>query len=164
MYCERCHQRPATVHITKILNNVKKETHLCEHCASTEGFLNDAFNFQNLLSGLLDIESTMPNSKPITFLQCSNCGMDYSLFKKYGKLGCDQCYDTFESMVNPLIKRIHGRDRHIGKIVKHGGEKIRMKNEMLDLQRELQQAIDSENFELAVKLRDEIKELNKKVK
>ena len=33
MLCEKCSQRPATVHVAEINNGQKQETHLCELCA-----------------------------------------------------------------------------------------------------------------------------------
>src|SRR5690606_11765977 len=33
MLCEQCKQAPATVHITQIVNDTKREMHLCEDCA-----------------------------------------------------------------------------------------------------------------------------------
>ena len=33
MMCQECQMRPATVHITKIVNNQKSQIHLCEECA-----------------------------------------------------------------------------------------------------------------------------------
>ena len=37
MYCENCHERPANVHFTKIVNGKKMEMHLCEYCAQKTG-------------------------------------------------------------------------------------------------------------------------------
>ena len=32
MLCEQCKQAPATVHITQVINDVRRESHLCEKC------------------------------------------------------------------------------------------------------------------------------------
>ena len=37
MICQRCKKQPATVHLTEILQNEKRERHLCEDCAREEG-------------------------------------------------------------------------------------------------------------------------------
>jgi len=39
MPCQKCKIRPASVHITKIVNGKKVERHLCQQCAAEEGFL-----------------------------------------------------------------------------------------------------------------------------
>ena len=36
MLCNECEKNNATVHITKILNGVKTESHLCEECAKKQ--------------------------------------------------------------------------------------------------------------------------------
>ena len=37
MICEICREQIATVHLTEIVNNAKKEIHLCEACAQEKG-------------------------------------------------------------------------------------------------------------------------------
>jgi protein arginine kinase activator len=44
MNCERCHKNHATLHLTAIENDVKREIHLCEDCARQTG-VNLKFNF-----------------------------------------------------------------------------------------------------------------------
>ncbi|MFA5892562.1 MAG: AAA family ATPase [Candidatus Margulisiibacteriota bacterium] len=39
MLCQKCKIRPASVHITKIVNGKKVEGHLCQQCAAEEGFV-----------------------------------------------------------------------------------------------------------------------------
>ncbi|MBU0502554.1 MAG: AAA family ATPase, partial [Candidatus Margulisbacteria bacterium] len=39
MICEKCKARPATIHITKILNGKKNTRHLCNVCAQEEGLM-----------------------------------------------------------------------------------------------------------------------------
>lgn len=65
MLCERCHERAATVHVTKIVNGEKTGYHLCEQCAKEQGEImnpfvaGNAFDFNKLLSGLLNMESSL---------------------------------------------------------------------------------------------------------
>jgi protein-arginine kinase activator protein McsA len=55
MLCERCGQRPATVHITEIAGGNKKETHICHVCAGElqpQGMVfNPKMNLNNFLAG-----------------------------------------------------------------------------------------------------------------
>ncbi|MGB4132260.1 MAG: hypothetical protein WBK45_10055, partial [Tepidanaerobacteraceae bacterium] len=68
MLCEECHMRPATVHITKIVNNEKTEMHLCEECAKEKhlslsssiggfGFEDTGFSVAKLLSSFFEPSS-----------------------------------------------------------------------------------------------------------
>ena len=90
--------------------------------------------------------------------------------------GCSNCYAAFGSYLIPLLRRIHGSAIHTGKLpagkfpsgvvktepLKKVQIKTRAKSTLSDLKDELQEAIRLENFEQAAKLRDKIRELEKK--
>ncbi|MBI5124560.1 MAG: UvrB/UvrC motif-containing protein, partial [Candidatus Omnitrophica bacterium] len=62
----------------------------------------------------------------------------------------------------PLLKRIHGSDRHIGKVPLKGGKTIKDTRTLQDLKVQLEKAIQTEEFEEAAKLRDKIRDLERK--
>lgn len=39
MQCMECHERPAALHVTEIVNGTKRERHLCEQCAQKKVML-----------------------------------------------------------------------------------------------------------------------------
>lgn len=172
MICQECQEREANVHVTKIINNQKKEFYLCEKCAQEKGELNlgkKSFTFNNLLSGLLSSELG-PNSTESKFKlgyqaqgQCENCKLDYKDFSRTGKLGCSECYTEFRDRTDKLLKRIHGSNQHTGKVPQRTGGVIKIKKEIQDLREEMQEAVQEENFERAAELRDEIKELESEI-
>ncbi len=164
MLCENCNIREATVHKTKIINGIKEEIHLCDECAKKDEIFNfkDNFSIHNFLSGLLE-GSIAPN---ITITdgqskKCPQCGATYNDFKRSGRLGCNVCYSTFNNMLTPLIKRIQGNNIHAGKIPKKSGYSIRLRRRIRDLKNQLQQLVETEEFEEAARVRDEIKRLEK---
>lgn len=168
MYCEECEKRPANVHITKIVNGHKVEKHLCEQCAKQQqdvmGFtLIPDFTLSNFLTSMLDGDhfSSFGNKKEID-LKCDKCSMTYNQFTKSGRLGCDNCYELYGNQLEHLLKRIHGNVQHTGKIPMRGGQDIRLKQELEIARIELQKAVLNEEFEQAAKLRDKIKELEKR--
>ncbi|HZK57616.1 MAG TPA: UvrB/UvrC motif-containing protein [Clostridia bacterium] len=165
MLCENCNIREATVHKTKIVNGVKEEIHLCEECAKESEIFNfeDNFSIHSFLSSLLE-GSISPN---ITIegdqgRKCPQCGSTYNDFKRSGKLGCSVCYSTFNNMLAPLIKRIQGNNVHAGKIPRKSGSLIKLRKEIKSLRDQLQQLVETEEFEEAARVRDEIKELEEK--
>ncbi|QEK11130.1 hypothetical protein FQB35_01435 [Crassaminicella thermophila] len=162
MLCENCNKRPATVHLTKILNDKKTELHLCEQCAkqSEQIDFETSFSINNFLTSLLDsIQDSPIKVDYIQATKCDYCGMTYGKFKQLGRLGCSKCYSAFREKLITLIKRIQGNERHIGKIPKRAGGSIRIRNEIGELKRKLNEAIKTEAFEKAVVLRDKIREL-----
>ncbi|WP_055105041.1 UvrB/UvrC motif-containing protein [Paenibacillus ihumii] len=169
MHCQECGKRPATLHFTKIVNGEKTEFHICEACAREKGELipgtSGGFSIHNLLSGLLDFTpgSHTQGSKAPENLRCEECGLTYSQFSKIGRFGCSSCYKYFNGRLDPLFKRVHGNTVHVGKVPKRVGGHIQVKRKLDDLRRELQYRIHQEEFEEAAALRDQIRELEKKI-
>ncbi len=160
MLCDECGKREATFHYTEIINGVTTELHLCELCAKKRGFtLPAAFSLPDLLGGLVEPEQISPLE---TELICKNCGFTYSNFKNIGLLGCSQCYSSFHKMLEPLLKKIHGTSKHVGKFPGRRKKEKREKSSDVQLLREkLKDAVAREEFETAAKLRDKIKEIEK---
>jgi protein arginine kinase activator len=174
MICQECGEKQATLHFTKIVNGEKNEFHICESCAREKGDMipgtPNGFSIHNLLSGLLNFDpsssSTGLNGGIGTkqqVLRCEQCGLTYSQFSKIGRFGCSQCYDHFSERLDPLFKRVHGNTSHNGKIPKRSGGQIQAKRQIEDLKRDLQYNIDKEEFEQAAKIRDEIRQLERKI-
>ena len=160
MLCEECGKREVSFHYTEIVNGVTTELHLCEECAKKRGFtLPSTFSLADLLGGLLEPER-LPSIE--TDLRCKNCGFTYSNFKETGFLGCSQCYSFFHKMLEPLLKKIHGSSKHIGKFPKKKRAEKKGKVSDIQLLREkLKEAVAKEEFEEAARLRDKIKETEK---
>lgn len=162
MLCEICGKNQATVHYTEIINNEATESHLCEDCARKKGaILKPHFPLADLLAGLIDFKI------PLTLEEegrgrCSRCGLTYSDFKKIGRLGCGQCYDTFKESLAPLLKRVHGSNEHVGKSPTKAGKAMPATQQLRQLRERLQKAIRREEFEEAAKLRDRIREIEKR--
>jgi protein arginine kinase activator len=160
MLCELCKQAQATVHLTEIVNEQMSELHLCETCANRKGAqVESHFGLADLLSGLAEFSKTQ-ESEELGGQACPTCGMSYDDFRKVGRLGCAACYTTFKRSLGTLLKRIHGSPLHMGKSpVRVAAPARSSKAEFLDLKRRLERAIDSEEFEQAAKLRDQIRRL-----
>ena len=163
MLCNICAKNQATVHLTEIVDDQMTELHLCEECARQKSAaMEQQFGLSDLLGGLAEFEKPMAQEKDIISVKCPNCGLTYADFKKIGRLGCGDCYIAFRKYLGQLLKRIHGSSLHFGK-TPH--KVIRVKDKTIALaefKSKLQKAIDTEAFEEAARLRDQIKELEKK--
>ncbi|NQT95547.1 MAG: UvrB/UvrC motif-containing protein [Candidatus Omnitrophica bacterium] len=178
MECNICKQNKATVHLTEIINDEVTELHLCEECAKAKGAeMQQHFSIADLLSGLVDLPPDAATKKEHISIKCDSCNMSYADFKKMGRLGCAQCYETFKRALYPLLKRIHGTTRHIGKEpvprtptsskVKTAGKTAKSKldaDRIEILKTRLAEAVRNEEFEKAAVLRDKIKTLEGKKK
>lgn len=118
MQCQLCGKRPAVVHFTEIVNNKKSEYHVCEKCAEERGYhtplVKTKFSVGDLLAGMVDQTGAGEEAK-VGRVQCPRCHMVYSSFKETGRLGCSECYTTFRAQLRPLLRRIHGSTKHVGK-------------------------------------------------
>jgi protein arginine kinase activator len=164
MVCNICGKNQATVHLTEIIDEQITELHLCEECAQKKGAqMESHFGLSDLLAGLADLGTQFNKTKTDSVkLKCPKCGLTYEDFKKVGRLGCGECYAAFKEALVPLLKRIHGSTQHFGKAPKKIAKVVKVKNELEVLKEKLQKAINKEDFEEAAKLRDKIRDLDKK--
>lgn len=171
MLCEQCKKRPATVHYTKVVNDQKTEYHLCEQCAREKGELDftlgfePGFSINNLLAGLLDMgsPSRQVGKRAADVSQCPKCGLTYTQFRQTGRLGCGECYTAFERQLEPLLRRIQGTSNHTGKVPGRQGGTLKLEREIGRLERELEAAVEREEYEKAAVLRDQLKDLRQRL-
>ncbi|MBN1621316.1 MAG: UvrB/UvrC motif-containing protein [Endomicrobiales bacterium] len=161
MLCSICQKKEANIHLEGMVNGKTLHLHLCEDCAKKRGieFSLDKPNFSlvDLLANLSDWE--IPGHKTIKYVTCPNCGLSYKKFKETARLGCSKCYDSFEAQLTPLLKRIHGSAKHIGKKPEIHFTSLDAKIDKL--KQELSEAIKKEEFEKAAEIRDKIKAIRK---
>ncbi|RKY32472.1 MAG: hypothetical protein DRP74_02535 [Candidatus Omnitrophota bacterium] len=163
MLCDLCGKNPATVHFTEIIDNQMQELHLCEDCAKQKSVqMEQQFGLSDLLAGLVDIDKPTKEAEALSQVKCENCGLTYADFKKIGRLGCSECYAVFKKYLSPLLKKIHGACHHVGKTPAKVTKVLKTKIDLSTLRYQLQKAIEDEAFEEAAKIRDQIKELEKK--
>jgi protein arginine kinase activator len=164
MYCEECKKRPATVHLTSIVNGVKVESHLCEQCAGQKGTIIldlNQISIPNLLGSFFGNTYNVKGINESEPASCPGCGMTFNNICESGSLGCSQCYQVFEKEMDPILRRIHGNTQHVGKIPSRGGGKVLLKKQVDELKSSLQQALAREEYEKAAEIRDSIKSLEK---
>lgn len=163
MFCDICGKNNATVHLTEIVDDQMAELHLCEECAKQKSEqMEQQFGLSDLLAGMAEFVKP-PQEKEDLSLRCKKCGLTYVDFKKIGRLGCSECYSTFRRYLGPLLKRIHGSSQHFGKSpAKSGKISVKKGADLETLRIRLQKAIGTEAFEEAARLRDQIREIEKK--
>lgn len=181
MLCDNCRRNEATVRYLENINGEKKELHLCEECSKKLGIedkmqIHMGLEFPSLFGGIFEElmePDFMPLFNEIKDIKCKSCGISFDDIVNTGKLGCPECYETFESRLDPILKRIQGTNRHVGRLGKIGENKINIENDnekenknkeeskLEKLEKNLKQAIKEERYEDAAKYRDEIKKLSK---
>ena len=159
MQCCVCKEKPATVHLTQIVGEKMQKLDLCEDCAKAKG-INDptSFAMADLMLGL-GASQELDSSAAGAEVKCPRCGFSQADFKKSGRLGCPECYQTFAEGLAGLLKTMHKGTRHVGKAPEGLRQSRDHQDRLKTLQKKLAKAIDAEAFETAAQLRDEIKAL-----
>jgi protein arginine kinase activator len=153
------------VHLTEIIDEQMNELHLCEECAHQKSLqMEQQFGLSDLLGGLAEFEKPIKEKETAITVKCANCGLTYADFKKIGRLGCSECYTAFKRYLGPLLKKVHGSIIHFGKSPFKVTKVSDKKADLQSLRNQLQRAIETEAFEEAARIRDKIKELEKKEK
>ena len=173
MICEHCKQRHANVTVTQVHNGQKVERHYCEVCATQ--FHPFQFDVSEEPTSLQQLISNWFNFVPVnakkenatkqttTQKECPSCGFTYRQFLKQGKFGCGQCYETFSEQLPQLLERIQAGTQHVG-YEKNAPSKEKIEQQINELRTLLHQAIAEERFEDAASIRDEVRELESKIK
>ncbi len=164
MLCCQCNQNEATVHLTEVVGDKMKKVDLCEACANAKGVSDPAgFALADLLLGLGASQHVEQMASPEGGqLSCTNCGFTLTDFKKAGRLGCSECYNTFADGLEGVLKTMHKGTRHVGKVPKALREVRDVSDQLKTLKKKLDKAINAEDFEQAAVLRDEIKTVQKR--
>lgn len=159
--CESCGKPGAVVHLTQVVDNQTRTIHLCEECAAAKGIYTKVQTSNLHLADFLakmggdEPPASGPSQEDVT---CPFCGLTTSDFKEVGRLGCPQCYPTFETYLRGLLRRIHGGTHHVGKVYLPPDPTVSEREKQLEtLRRKLARAIDTEDFERAAELRDQIR-------
>jgi protein arginine kinase activator len=158
MLCNNCGKEPAKIHYKEMKDNEVTEYHLCEKCAMEKGIQiphkKQPFSISNILAGMAEeIGSDMT--------ECRSCGLTYREFRDVGRLGCSDCYEAFKEQLKPLLRRIHGSNVHIGKSPKLSQGIFEKRREIENLKITLSRSVESEDFEKAAEIRDQIRDLEK---
>ncbi len=156
MKCQKC-PNAATLHITEIVSEDHvEELHLCEVCAHK----------------YLSEPQSKPAGKPTTALasedaeesagihrECDLCGIKFVDFRNTGRLGCPHDYEVFRDELVQLLENIHGETRHVGKSPRRLPQNRQAQAELMQLRKQLLQAVHREAYEEAARLRDRIRHL-----
>ena len=157
MLCIICKQNQAKVHLTQIVGEKMQKVDLCEECAKSKGVNDPAgFSLADLLLGL-GASQELAGTSGGEQIKCPNCGFTQADFKKAGRLGCSECYVTFAEGLEGLLKTMHKGVRHVGKIPQALKQGRDLTDQLRQLQKRLDKAVNEEDFERAANLRDEIK-------
>jgi protein arginine kinase activator len=161
MSCDQCREREAVIHLTQIVNEQVTTLHLCERCAAEKGVDSPGAVAKTPLGSFLAaMGKELPEQSPAprSTDTCATCGGSLQDFRESGRLGCPDCYRSFEVPLRDLLRRLHGSTHHLGERYAERGEATTDgRVHAAELREQLRVAVESENFELAAELRDRLR-------
>lgn len=158
--CQEC-DKAATFHITELTGGKPQELHLCEdharhYLTQSEEEVDTPPSLAGVLAEHLSVGQTAEELARLDQQSCPMCGITFYEFRNKGRLGCPHDYVCFAEELEPLVANIHGKTQHVGKVPKHSAEGSERQTRLIQLRREIKEAVTEEDYERASKLRDEI--------
>ncbi len=160
MLCEKCRKRQAEVAIREELGGGTRELYVCCACAGA-GKPGAGEPIEQKVASMVELifdvamglairpaEAQAVPGDPV----CAVCGMSRQTFRKRERLGCEACYAAFGRDTEAMIRDMHEGVRHVGK-VPAGAAVARTQ---IELERALKRAVETQRFEEAARLRDEL--------
>jgi protein arginine kinase activator len=160
MLCDICKENEATVHFSQVVGDKVRKIDICETCAKAKG-LTDPGSVA-MLGDMLGEFAGEQMPAETENLRCPACGFTLANFKKTGRLGCGECYVTFESGLKSLLKAMHKGERHVGKTPGKAAAARDVTDRIKALEDDLQRAIADERYENAAQIRDKIRAIEAK--
>ncbi len=171
MKCERCGKKDAAFFYQQQVNGHGVSLSLCQDCAAEAGLLGGgsavkagemlssffASDFPNLFGDIFEFTQKTPTAGRASATACPQCGTTWAELAKEGKMGCPTCYSTFAEQLSHSIRSMHGNATHTGRAPAKRQAALEKKTRLENLKKNLKAAIESENFEEAACLRDEIR-------
>lgn len=163
MKCEICNDREASIHISKGSGLTHAEQFLCEQCANKSMDINynqadNPFDIQTLLKMLAS--NSQREQTEVEEYACPTCHSTLNSVVKNGLFGCSHCYEYFQHYVPEIVTRVQLNQRqHVGKIPTQAHQTLKLKRDIESLERMLQEKVDTQAFEEAAVVRDQIKAL-----
>ena len=170
MKCQKC-DKPATRHFSVLTGSETQELHFCEEHAkeyltrpNTQGNQTGSL-VSALATGLpkqMSLDKAAKELRELDQQTCPVCGISFHDFRSRGYLGCPHDYDFFNKQIDAFILNNHGANEHKGKVPMRSPDNTQERMLLIKFRRDLDDAVQYEDYERASKLRDKIKEIEKR--
>ncbi|MRR09074.1 hypothetical protein EG831_03085 [bacterium] len=155
--CDICRRNPAVIRFAEIRKGAMSVRNICQACARSTGIAGQLDRTIAAVGGAVSDAMASLAGGPGGAESCPGCGMTLDEFRRHGHLGCERCYDSFAVVLLPLLERLQ---ELVGPPDPGpAAEQQRRDNRRRALAQRLEEAVAAEEYELAARLRDELKEL-----
>lgn len=178
MICDRCGKREASIFIRR---EGAGESALCGECARKQGISAEDGSLRISLEDLFSPPPENPE-RPGYRTACPDCGTRLEEVRKSGRIGCPACFEAFRGDLIASLQRRGRRGAYRGSVPRRFAVRVRpagaaassgpdislpQSSAMFlagsgtreDLEGRLRDALGSEDYELAARLRDLLRSL-----
>ena len=164
MKCQYC-EKPATFHITELTEPEGPQVmHLCEEHARSYLSQESATPVASVAGALakqLKLGQTKEELAELDRKECPVCGISFYEFRNAGRLGCPYDYTHFQKDLEPLLTNIHDALEHRGKRPHRVPPSADRQAELIQMRREMEEAVEREDYERASEIRDSIRSMER---
>ena len=161
MICDMCKLNEAKVSVEQVADGVTKNIYLCPACSQRLGF--------GMFSKTIDISITKilgsddeDNDDGRKSEQCPVCGLSFREIESKKMMGCPECFSFFKAEIMEILGKKKKNLKYSGFITdEQSSETFFETHSSEELHEELKKAVETEDYERAAALRDEIKALEK---
>jgi len=161
MICDMCKLNEAKISVEQVADGVTKNIYLCPVCSQRLGF--------GMFSKTIDISITKilgsddkDNDDGRKSDQCPVCGLSFREIESKKMMGCPECFSFFKAEIMEILGKKKKNLKYSGFITdEQSSETFFETHSSEELHEELKKAVETEDYERAAALRDEIKALEK---
>ena len=105
MLCENCKKNVANTYFKQTINGKSNEIFLCSECAAKLGVADmvPSTGFGDIFA---DFASMFPQTlTELSAKACPKCGITEQEIYNQGRVGCDECYHTFQGRLSQMCIR-----------------------------------------------------------
>lgn len=94
---------------------------------------------------------------------CDKCSTSLSEVIESGVVGCSNCYSVFQNEIRSVLLQKQGNFNHVGKLALKRTSKLKLEEEIKELEKQKARAVEEENFIVAETLKNQIEKLRGRV-
>lgn len=159
MKCDICRERTAVIFVQQVSRGSSIELHLCEQCARERGYKIQDNRIDISLGGLFSGVLSNSDRGREGAQTCPGCGTTLDELRKKRRVGCALCYQEFRGEITALMRSEGFTPGFDGPLPERLEAFKTLSPNPENLKKELQRAIESEDYELAAYYRDRIRAL-----
>lgn len=162
MLCDFCHEKDAVIFLEQLSGGEKRKINMCVDCALERGITTDPKSIEASIGDLFkELSDITRRLKADNSRLCPVCGTKVGEIRKYGKVGCPECYSIFKGDIKKFLQDSGVKGSYSGSMPARLATVRSVLSDRVSIQKKLNAAVEQEDYEKAAMYRDLLKTLEK---